>query len=182
MDQTKKRELIILYGCGDFNELKYRIDIALKLIKKINNIHKNYAFILFTGTESENNFFLSYIKPYNLNLFITSETNSKDTIDNVINSFNIIFNIKNGLKFNDFDNGFLNQYDAGPFEIIYNISSAYHLQRIKYILQVCNFYNENMEFYGSLEYNETRYVTEYNIIKNKEEYTNWIKQRIKNFK
>jgi len=96
-------------------------------------------FIVFSGNKHECDIFKSI---YQTKLKVYMDCESQNTIQNVINSMKL--------------------FNKQDIKVI--VSSAYHLRRIRYILQVL--YPDRMngiKYYGALDYSANRYIMEKDI-------------------
>lgn len=112
--------MIIIFGCNSIYELIERTKFAVSLYK-LNNEK-----IIITGTYNETILMKEYItknipdiNSY-VNNFVFIDDKSKDTIDNIINSFSVLKN----------NNIVLSEHNY------HIVSSNYHITRIQYIISV----------------------------------------------
>lgn len=147
-------ELLIVFGCNEHEELKGRMELALEVYKDRCKIPNTIVALLYTGTKEEFSFVKENINLELINLI--SETSSKNTIDNVINSFVLISQQMNYFK---------------SINVIHLISSSYHLSRISFIISTLQLYKDiKLEFHGSKLFNLSRLENEDGIKNNIEQY------------
>lgn len=147
--------IYILLGCSSFLESTWRIEKLLEICK-----HKINYIILLTGTNTEVSMMHKELSVLAGNATFIFETKSKNTIDNIVNSFSIL-NEKKELLGIDID----------------IISSEYHIPRIKYISFICNI-SKKITYHSSQTRIDTilktRMQTENKISQNLEKYKNQI--------
>jgi uncharacterized SAM-binding protein YcdF (DUF218 family) len=152
---TAFTNIYILLGSSSFLELTWRIEKLLEICK-----HKINYIILLTGTNTEVSMMHKELSVLASNATFIFETKSKNTIDNIVNSFSIL-NEKKELLGIDVD----------------IISSEYHIPRIKYISFICNI-NKKITYHSSQTRIDTilktRMQTENKISQNLEKYKNQI--------
>lgn len=120
----------IILGSSIYDELIWRVNTFLK-------IYNPNSIVILSGTnnEVEKMSILLENKIVN-NSYIVKETLSRNTIDNIINTFSILFNIRN-LQIPQSDmSGHTDFVEVIRYNSYHIISSDYHINRIKFICSV----------------------------------------------
>lgn len=170
-------ELVLLLGCGDRIELDVRIDLTLKIYNEC-RARNSLPFVFISGNSNEVKIMTNKLAKHVLPSWtLMGEDCSRDTIDNIINSFKIIFHPTYGAKYYPM-NDMLAPCDAFPFHQHHIISSSYHLKRIKFIMDTLGYLQtDTVVYHGSDLYNKTRVDLEKRIEDNVEQYKSLILSR-----
>lgn len=187
--------MIIVLGCGNEKELIGRLDKCIECYKQIAYVKLGYTsntFIMCTGTEKECLFMCKYIIDVGMigETRIFSENESRNTIDNIINTFYYMCGADT-LHGNRDVIHITQSWMGDPIDVEYSIdkyiiiSSMYHIPRVKFIMNECGIFDgsiprlncksKKFEYIGSLSFDESRYKTEEKIEKNKTEYQKYIR-------
>ena len=172
------KNIIVILGNGNITELDERVSLAAELYKKNLN-----SILFFTGTPQEiKNMQLLATKKLS-NPLLAYEDKSKNTIDNIYNTFSLIQfppyinNRPPVILCTEYDGVAL--YDEVPDYTFFIVSSDYHMERFEYICKNLNISNKrNINFYGSLTKDkkqlQRRLYTENYIKSNQEQYLKMI--------
>lgn len=169
-------EIIVVLGCGNRTELADRMDTAATLFRDIKDAG-SFPYIFASGTSDEYTVMKKWFTTtLNIDWEFMGENRSRDTIDNIINSFNDIHSVKHSIQYYYSDNQ-EQSCDAGPFNRLHIVSSAYHLRRVRLIIETLGLKSERIRYYGSLVYDPSRLETEYAIESNYDYYVKSILKR-----
>jgi hypothetical protein len=183
--------MIIVFGCGNEEELIGRVNKCINFCRT-----ECYTkFIMLTGTNKECMLMRKHILDSEIcgsdKIFIENE--SKNTIDNVINTFSHM--CSSSTRYGRRDVIHRQESDMGdPVIVKYSIdryiilSSSYHIPRIKFIMRVCGVFdgsvqqldcrNKTFQYVGNSVFDQSRIENEKRIERKVKEYEKYVRSEM----